>query len=177
VALVVSVVISFAVSDVAVGRSADAALEPQPEPRPQCAWMTVPEENHASIRLQIDQPASNAEVAVDEQGQITISGILHKHASMVDIWDRHVTSSTFTLGPPPAGVSAWASSWSTTLRPPNLGENQVCARADREPERRAVVQQTFTVVDLSPPSNVPGLAVSNLSANGALVTWGAASDT
>ena len=138
--------------------------------------MTVPEENHASIRLQIDQPASNAEVAVDEQGQITVSGILHKHATMVDIWDRHVTSTNFTLGPPPADVSAWASSWTTTVRPPNLGENQVCARADREPGRHAIVQRSFTVVDLIPPSNVPDVAVSNISATGALVTWGEASD-
>jgi hypothetical protein len=175
-ALVVSIVISFAVSDVAGGPAANAAEEQPPEPRPQCAWMAVPEENHASIRLQIDQPASNAEVAVDEQGKIAIGGILHKHATMVDIWDRHVTSANITLGPPPAGVSAWASSWTTTLRPPNLGENQVCARADREPHRRATVQQRFTVVDLIPPSDVPGLAVSNISSTGASVTWGEATD-
>src|SRR5690606_30189121 len=175
-ALVVSLVISFVVSDAVVGSSANAVEQEQPRERPQCAWMTVPEENHASIRLQIDQPASDAEVAVDEQGQITIGGILHKHATLVDIWSRHVTSTDFTLGPPPVGVSAWASSWSTTLRPPNLGENQVCVRADREPKRNALVQRSFTVVDLIPPSNVPDLAVTDISSTGALVTWGEASD-
>jgi hypothetical protein len=174
--LAAALVVSLIVSDAVVGPSANAAEQEEPQPRPQCAWMTVPEENHASIRLQIDQPASDAQVAVDEQGRITIGGILHKHATMVDIWDRHVTSADFTLGPPPDGVSAWASSWTTSLRPPNLGENQVCARAEREPKRRATVQRSFTVVDLIPPSNVPNLAVSNITSTGALVTWGAASD-
>src|SRR5687768_15098550 len=173
--LATTLVVSLIVSDAVVGPSAHAAEEEPPQPRPQCAWMTVPEENHASIRLQIDQPASGAQVAVNEQGRITIGGILHKHATMVDIWDRHVTSTDFTLGPPPDGVSAWASSWTTSIRPPNLGANQVCARAEREPKRRATVQRSFTVVDLIPPSNVPGLAISNITATGALVTWGAAS--
>jgi hypothetical protein len=138
--------------------------------------MTVPEENHASIRLQVDQPASEAQVAVDEHGKITISGILHKHATMVDVSDGPVTSFDFVLGPPPDGVAAWAASWTTSLRPPHLGSNRLCARAVRDPKRSARILRSFTVVDLIPPSAVPDLAVSNITATGAKVTWGAATD-
>jgi hypothetical protein len=112
--------------------------------------MTVPEENHASIRLRVDQPASGAQAAVDEHGKITIGGILHKHATMVDVSDNDVTSSDFVLGPPPGGVAAWAKSWTTSLRPPHLGANQVCARAVRDPKRSARILRSFTVVDLIP---------------------------
>ena len=113
----------------------DAATDPPSRP---CADMTVPEENHASIRLRVDVPASDAQAAVDEHGKITISGILHKHATMVDVSDGPVTSSDFVLGPPPAGVAAWAASWTTTMRPPHLGANTLCARAKRRSEERRV---------------------------------------
>jgi hypothetical protein len=42
--------------------------------------------------------------------------------------------------------------------------------------RSARILRSFTVVDLIPPSNVPGLSVSNVTATGARVTWGAATD-
>ncbi len=151
----------------------DAATDPPSRP---CADMTVPEENHASIRLRVDVPASDAQAAVDEHGKITISGILHKHATMVDVSDGPVTSSDFVLGPPPAGVAAWAASWTTTMRPPHLGANTLCARAKRDPKRSARIQRSFTVVDLIPPSDVPGLTISNITATGAKATWGAATD-
>jgi len=138
--------------------------------------MTGPEENHASIRLRVDQPASGAQAAVDEHGKITIGGILHKHATMLDVSDGPVMSSDFVLGPPPDDVAAWAASWTTSLRPPHLGSNKVCARAVRDPKRSARILRSFTVVDLIPPSAVPGLAVSNITATGAKVTWGAATD-
>jgi hypothetical protein len=138
--------------------------------------MTVPEENHASIRLAVDQPASGAQLSVDEQGQIAIGGVLHKHASMIDISDKQVVSSDFMLGPPPDGIAAWAVSWTTSLRPPHLGANQLCARAKRDPHRSARILRSFTVVDLIPPSDVPGLTISNISATGAKATWGMATD-
>ncbi|WP_229872601.1 fibronectin type III domain-containing protein [Promicromonospora soli] len=141
-----------------------------------CTDMTVPEENHGSIRLRVDHPASEEEVAVDERGEIAINGILHKHATMVGVSDEEVTASDFTFGPPPEGEAAWSQSWSTTLRPPHLGENTICARAERDPKRSARVLRDFTVVDLIPPSDVPGLAVGDVSSTGATVTWGAASD-
>ena len=141
-----------------------------------CSDMTAPEENHASIRLRVDQPASDAQVAVDEHGNITISGILHKQATMVEVSDVPVTSSDFVLGPPPDGVSAWASSWTTSVRPPHLGSNKVCARAIRDPKRSARIQRSFTVVDLIPPSAVPDLSVGNITATAATVSWGAATD-
>ena len=37
-----------------------------------CAGMTGLEENHSSIRLQVDQPVTGAEAAVDENGNITV---------------------------------------------------------------------------------------------------------
>jgi len=141
-----------------------------------CAGMTGPEENHASIRLQVDQPAGDAQLAVDEHGRIAINGILHKHATMVDVLDGPVTSSDFVLGPPPPDVAAWAASWTTSLRPPHLGSNTLCARAVRDPKRFARIQRSFTVVDLIPPSAVPGLTVSAITATGAKVTWGVATD-
>ena len=138
--------------------------------------MIVPEENHASIRLRVDQPADGAQAAVDEHGHIAMNGILHKHATMVDVSDGPVTSADFVLGPPPDGVANWAASWSTSLRPPHLGANTVCVRAVRDPKRSARIPRSFTVVDLIPPSAVPHLAVSNITATGAKVTWGAATD-
>src|SRR4051794_38111143 len=63
-----------------------------------CAGMTGTEENHASIRLRVDQPVSGAQVAVDDHGTIAINGILHKQATMVDVADGPVTSTAFTLG-------------------------------------------------------------------------------
>jgi len=50
-----------------------------------CAGMSGPKENHASIRLRVDVPAADAQAAVDEHGKITIGGILHKQATMVDV--------------------------------------------------------------------------------------------
>jgi hypothetical protein len=138
--------------------------------------MTGPEENHASIRLRVDQPASDAQAAVDEHGKITVTGIAHKHATMVDVLDGTVTSSDFTFGPPPDGVAAWAMSWTTSLRPPHLGSNTLCARAVRDPKRFARIQRSFTVVDLIPPSAVPGLSVIDITATGAKATWDAATD-
>src|SRR5215813_8713343 len=60
-------------------RASLAAEDPSPSPGG-CAGMTVPEENHASIRLAVDQPASGAQLSVDEQGKIAINGVLHKQA-------------------------------------------------------------------------------------------------
>ncbi|WP_247046073.1 fibronectin type III domain-containing protein [Arthrobacter rhizosphaerae] len=170
------VVVSLLVPGALVGsQPANAAEEVQPSPAG-CADMTVPEENHASIRLRVDEPASEAQVPVDEHGKIAIGGILHKQAAMVDVSDEKVTSSDFTLGPPPEDVAAWAASWSTSLRPPHLGANEVCARAEREPKRSARILRSFTVVDLIPPSDVPGLAIGSIGATTATVTWGEATD-
>lgn len=138
--------------------------------------MTVPEENRASIRLRVDQPASGAQLSVDEHGKIAINGVLHKHASMVDVSDKQVATSDFTIGPPPDDVAAWAVSWTTSMRPPHLGANQLCTRAKRDPHRSARILRSFTVVDLIPPSTVPDLAISNISATGAKATWGTATD-
>jgi fibronectin type III domain protein len=164
---------------VAFATPSEAKVRPDPPtgppPRP-CADMTVPEENHASIRLRVDVPASDGQAAVDEHGKISISGIVHKHGTMVDVSDGPVTSSDFVIGPPPGGVAAWAASWTTSMRPPHLGANKLCARATRDPKRSARILRSFTVVDLIPPSNVPGLAVGDITATSAEATWGAATD-
>src|SRR5262249_7862070 len=69
-----------------------------------CAGMTAPqEEDHSAIRL--DSPAQGAEVAVDGQGKIDISGVLHKQANMVDVSVGKLVTTDFTFGPPPDGVS------------------------------------------------------------------------
>ena len=153
-----------------------AASTPLPTSAPAVAASCTPDENHASIRLAVDQPASGGQASVDEQGNITASGIVHKHATMDSVTDEMVTTANFTLGPPPDGVAAWAASWSTTLRPPHLGSNQVCVRAERDPNRSAQILQSFTVVDNIPPSNVTGLAVSDITSTGAVVSWDAATD-
>jgi hypothetical protein len=152
------------------------AADVTPAPARPCADLTVPEENHASIRLRVDRPAVDEKLAVDEHGKIAINGILHKHATMVDVSDEVVTATDFTIGPPPDGVAAWASSWSTSLRPPHLGANELCARAERDPQRSARIRRSFTVVDLIPPSNVPGLTVGTVTAYSAKVSWNAATD-
>jgi hypothetical protein len=156
-------------------RAALAAEDPPPSPGG-CVGMTVPEENHASIRLRVGQPASGAQLSVDEQGKIAISGVLHKHASMIDVSDEQVVTSDFMIGPPPDDVAAWAVSWTTNMRPPHLGANQLCARANRDPHRSARILRSFTVVDLIPPSSVPDLTIGNISATGAKATWGTATD-
>nr|WP_230859990.1 fibronectin type III domain-containing protein [Actinoplanes aureus] len=141
-----------------------------------CSDMTTPEENHASIRLRIDEPADGAEAAVDENGRIAISGVLHKQATMIDVSDERVVATDIAIGEPPEDVAAWASGWTTSLRPPHLGPNQVCARAERDPKRSARVLRSFTVVDRIPPSNVTGLSVSEITPYSARVSWGAATD-
>lgn len=153
-----------------------AASSPSPNSAPEVAASCTPDENHASIRLAVDEPASGGQASVDEQGNITVSGIVHKQATMDSVTDEVVTTSDFTLGPPPDGVAAWAASWSTTLRPPHLGSNQVCVRAERDPSRSAQILQSFTVVDNIPPSSVTGLAVSGITSTGAVVSWDAATD-
>ncbi|MET8230616.1 fibronectin type III domain-containing protein [Micromonospora sp. NPDC005298] len=137
--------------------------------------MLAPEDvNHASIRL--DGPPNGTRLPVDENGKIALSGALHKEASMVDVSIESLTTAQFTFGPPPEGVTNWAASWTTTVRPPHLGSSQVCVRAEREPRRYAKILRTVTVVDLIPPSAVPGLAVTARTSNSAKVTWGAATD-
>lgn len=169
----------------AAGVEASAAIEAAAETEQaqelrqvngECSELTVPEENHASIRLRVDSPANEEEVAVDERGEITVGGVLHKHATMVDVSDEEVTTSDFTFSPPLEGDAAWAQSWFTSLRPPHLGENAICARAERDPKRSAKILRNFTVVDLTPPSDVPDLAVGDVSSTSATVTWGAGSD-
>ncbi|WP_233513336.1 fibronectin type III domain-containing protein [Micromonospora craterilacus] len=152
--------------------AAQAVIEEQP---PACADPTVPEDvNHASIRL--EGPAAGSEVAVDANGEIAINGYVHKQATMVDVAVEKTTSSSFTFGPPPEGVTNWSASWVTSMRPPHLGPVQVCSRAEREPGRYAKILRDITVVDLIPPSNVPNLAVGTIAATSAKVTWGAATD-
>src|SRR4051794_6464117 len=71
--------------------------------------LSAPEDvNHANIRL--DEPAEGARLAVDEHGQIAVSGVLHKHAEMTDVTAGAQVTTEFTYGPPPEGVSAWAAS-------------------------------------------------------------------
>jgi len=77
--------------------------------------MAAPEDiNHASIRL--DGPPNGTQLSVDEQGKITVEGVVHKQASMVDVSVESVTTSQFTFGPPPEPVTEWAASWTTTVR-------------------------------------------------------------
>ncbi|RNI06157.1 hypothetical protein EEZ25_03120 [Micromonospora aurantiaca] len=142
---------------------------------PACADPSVPDDvNHASIRL--EGPAAGSEVAVDANGRIAVSGYVHKQATMVDVSVEKTTSTSFTYGPPPEGVTDWSASWTASMRPPRLGPVKVCTRAQREPGRYARILRDITVLDLIPPSNVPNLAVGTITATGAKVTWGAATD-
>src|SRR4051812_3096711 len=89
------------------------------EPPPDNPCFAAPEDvNHASIRL--DGPPNGTRFSVDDHGHITISGVLHKQASMVDLSVDSVTTTQFTFGPPPEDVSQWAASWTTSVRPPQL---------------------------------------------------------
>jgi hypothetical protein len=183
VALVVGVSMLMTLAGMA---AADAAAEDAtPEQRrlapDACTGMALPsgdgdldEENHASIRL--DPPEHGVEVAVDANGEISIAGVLHKQASMVDVSVGHVTTADFTLGPPGPDETAWAASWTTSLRPPELGENLICTRAEREPSRHARVLRALEVVDLIPPSNVPSIQVGEVTDTTATVTWAEATD-
>ena len=137
--------------------------------------LSAPEDiNHANIRL--DEPAEGAKVPVDEHGQITISGVLHKQAAMNDVTVGSLVTNQFTFGPPPHDVSDWATSWTTSVRPPHLGSIQLCARAARDPKWQARVLRNITIVDLIPPSNVPNLAIVDITSTSAKVTWDAATD-
>lgn len=81
-----AVVVSFALPVGLVSMPATSvAAEQVKRPPDRCAGMTPPsdDENHASIRL--DHPQQGEELAVDEQGKIDLAGVLHKHASMVDV--------------------------------------------------------------------------------------------
>jgi hypothetical protein len=173
-----ALIVSLVVPTVLVRQPAAVAADDGDTPHPPgpCADLTVPEENHSSIRLRVDQPADSERLAVGADGKITVKGILHKQATMVEVEDDRVTAHDFTLGPPPDDVAAWASSWTTTLRPAHLGANQLCVRAKRDPKRTARIRRDFTVVDLIPPSNVGGLTVGGLTSTSAKVSWNAATD-
>ncbi|MHB9757219.1 fibronectin type III domain-containing protein [Streptomyces sp. BYX5S] len=158
------------------------AAEKAQLPPSACAGMTAPgddgnsvdDENHAAVRL--DLPAPTEDVAVDEQGKIDLSGVLHKQAKMVDVSMGRTVTTDFAIGDAPDGVAGWASSWKTRLRPPQLGENLVCARAEREPKRYARVLRSFNIVDKIAPSNVTGLSVGDITHNSATASWSAATD-
>jgi hypothetical protein len=137
--------------------------------------LLAPEDvNHASIRL--DGPSDGAQLPVDERGQVTVAGVVHKQASMVDAWVDSVTTSASPLGPPPEDVSAWASSWTARVRPPHLGSARcACGPSVNRIGSRGFLR-TVTVVDLIPPSAVPGLAVRAVTSTSAKVTWGDATD-
>ncbi|MEU4428031.1 fibronectin type III domain-containing protein [Actinoplanes sp. NPDC024001] len=155
-----------------ISQPAAQAVEEQ---LPACADPSVPEDvNHASIRL--EGPAAGSTVAVDANGKIALTGFLHKGATMVDVSIEKATSSSFTFGPPPPGETNWSASWTTSMRPQNLGPVTACSRAEREPGRYARILRDITVVDLIPPSNVSGLAVGSVTATGARVSWNAATD-
>lgn len=137
-------------------------------------------------RIIVDPPTEGAVLAVDEHGRITVGGIVKKHTTMVDVTDGQVTTSDFAYGPAPRGVPPWVSSWTASLRPPHLGTNLLCVRATDahrrddhqgdDHQRYARILRSFTVVDQIPPSSVPGLSVGSITAAGATVTWGAATD-
>ncbi|GAA5178966.1 hypothetical protein GCM10023322_07460 [Rugosimonospora acidiphila] len=171
-ALAVSLILTGAV----VGPRAAHAEDDVPPTTGGCANMAVPEENHAAIRLRVDQPAADAQLPVDDHGNITVDGILHKHATMVDVSDGPTATNDFTIGPPPDGVPAFASSWTTTMRPPHLGANQLCVRAKRDPKRTARILRSFSVVDLIPPSDVHDLAIGHITSTTAVASWGEATD-
>ncbi|MFD6562712.1 fibronectin type III domain-containing protein [Micromonospora profundi] len=172
-ALAVALVLPVSLISPPSAQAAPAAVTE--EQLPACSDPSVPEDiNHASIRL--EGPTAGSEVAVDANGKIAISGYLHKQATMVDVSIEKTTSSSFTFGPPPPGVTNWSASWTTSMRPPHLGPVQVCSRAEREPHRYAKILRDITVVDLIPPSNVPGLTVGTITATSAKVTWNAATD-
>lgn len=88
--------------------------------------LAAPEDiNHANIRL--DELADGTRVPVNDQGKITVSGVLHKHANMDDVTVGSLVTTAFTFGPPPADVPNWAKSWTTSVRPPHLGPMRVPA--------------------------------------------------
>ncbi|MFC7217614.1 fibronectin type III domain-containing protein [Streptomyces polyrhachis] len=160
-----------------------AAVEQVQVPPAACADMAPPsedgnsidDENHAAIRLEL--PAPGAEVPVDAEGKVDLSGFLHKQASMVDISvGNDMVTTDFGFGPPPTGESNWAASWTTRFRPPQLGETLVCVRAERDPKRFARVLREFTFVDKIAPSNVTGLTVGAITHNSARASWNAATD-
>src|SRR4051794_12543982 len=144
--------------------SAAAAADHTPPPAP-CAGMTKPELNDLLIGLRGDEPARGGQAAVDEHGNIAVHGGLAKLASMVDVTDENAASTDFHYGPPPILDLLWAKSWKTSLRPPHLGDNKLCARAQLIPRHTAQILRSFKVVDLIPPSGVTGLTVGAVTAS------------
>jgi chitodextrinase len=143
------------------------------EPTNPC--LSAPEDvNRANIRL--DEPAEGARLSVDENGKITVKGVLHKKSTLSNLTVGSVVTTAITYGPPPTGVSNWASSWTATVRPPHLGSTELCALAWRDPKWTARILRHVTVVDLIPPSAVPGLTVGSVTSSSAKVSWDAATD-
>src|SRR5215472_9779619 len=87
--LVVSVVLVGAVvkppaTAIALGVAPPNGLVPPNGLAPNNPCLAAPEDiNHANIRL--DEPADGTRVPVNDQGKITVSGVLHKHAKMDDV--------------------------------------------------------------------------------------------
>src|SRR5947209_8390390 len=91
---------------VALAIPSEAAEKPAPNSgRNACAGATL--ENNDSIRLRINKPAAGATVTVDKQGKISVSGVLDKHAKMLDLSVHDVVTAHFDYGKPPKGDS-WA---------------------------------------------------------------------
>ncbi|GGU05624.1 hypothetical protein GCM10010208_32250 [Actinomadura livida] len=69
--------------------------------------MTEPEENHASIRLRVDEPAEGGRVAVGRTRKDRGQRHPPQARDIVDVTDECVAVPEFTIGPPPDGVAAW----------------------------------------------------------------------
>ncbi|WP_285472794.1 hypothetical protein [Actinoplanes sp. NBRC 101535] len=142
------------------------------EPPPACTDRDV---NHPSIQL--DGPRDGTTLAVDKHGQIDLRGSLRRHAEMIDVAVDRASTTDFRYDPDPHLDSTGDDvSWSARLRPAHLGASVLCARAEGDHRKYAKITRTVKVVDLIPPSNVTGLAVSAITATGAKATWEAATD-
>ncbi|MEV6493881.1 fibronectin type III domain-containing protein [Actinoplanes sp. NPDC051633] len=168
--LSISVVLSVVATVGLVNPPATAATATTPPTGERCEH----ERNYPFIALSVVKPKKHAEVAVDEHGEITVEGIVNKRADLLDVSIDDVVTDDFETKGPPHGLGLFKS-YSAKIRPPQLGENTLCVRAERL-HKTAQQKRSFTAVDRIPPSDVPGLTVGGVTATSATVSWGAATD-
>jgi hypothetical protein len=128
-------------------------------------------------QLVVEQPEEGTTVAVDENGEIVISGCIFAKVDQVSV---RVGDIEVIATPEPEHWASWTTKWQVSLRPPQLDDNTVVVSADYVFHKFKIFRSTqeipIVVTDTIPPSGVDDLAVAYVDSQSAMLTWLPATD-